>query len=83
MSQLSDAINALVAEVEEQKTVVQSAVTFIQGVPALVQTAYDAGIAAGATPEQLAVLAETINGLNTAQTELTEALTANTPEPSA
>lgn len=79
MSDLSDAIDALVTEVEEQKTVVKSAVTYIQGVPALVQAGYDAGIAAGATPAQLQVLKDTITGLNTAEAELTAALTANTP----
>lgn len=55
---LDVALDALVKEVAEEETIVDSAIAFIEGVPALIQSAVDAAMAAGATAAQLQVITD-------------------------
>lgn len=80
MSALDDKITDLTDAVTAEDTVVDSAITFIQGVPALVQAAKDAALAAGATETQLAALTNLKTGLDAKSQALKDALTANTGE---
>lgn len=59
---LDEAIAALQTDVANESTVVDGAVTLIEGIPALIQAAVTAALAAGATPAQLA----SFNALNDA-----------------
>lgn len=79
MSQLDDDIAALQTEVANETTVAQSAVTLIQGIPGMIQTAVDAAIAAGATTTQLQSLVDLKNTLAANDTALSAAVAANTP----
>lgn len=69
---LDEAIAALQTDVANESTVVDGAVALIEGIPALIQTAVDAALKAGATPAQLAAF----NGLNDAITSKASALAA-------
>ena len=81
MSQLDDQITGLQTEMTNDTTVIESAVTFIQGVPALIAAAIAQALSAGATPAQLQPLTDLQNGLVTNDATLQEALTAQTPTP--
>lgn len=79
---VQDEIDALTADVAAQTTVVASAVTFIKGVPALVAAAVAAANAAGPaplTPAQLAAFTSLQTSLTGETSDLTAALTTNTP----
>lgn len=78
MSALDDKINDLVNSVNVEDTVIDSAIAFINGVPALVQAAKDAALAAGATQDQLESLTNLKTTLDAKSTEMKAALTANT-----
>lgn len=71
-------IEELRAAVEENTTIGQSAVTLIEGIPALIQAAVDQATSAGATPAQLQAIKD-LKVKMTAETEaFKEALEANT-----
>ena len=72
-------ITDLTADVEAQKTVVASAVTYIKGVPALIQAAIDNATSAGATPAQMQAFNDLKASMETETADLQAALTANTP----
>jgi hypothetical protein len=74
-------IAKLKADVEAATTVTESAVTYIKAVPQMIKDAVAQASAAGATPEQLAVLSELANTLETESGNLQTALTANVTEP--
>ncbi len=79
MSQLDDAITALTAQVTAEDTEIDSVIAFIQGVPALIQTAVDAALAKGANPAQLQSLTD-LGALITKKTnDLAAAVVAGTP----
>jgi hypothetical protein len=76
-------LNALTAAVANETTIDQSAVTLIQGIPALIQAAVNAALAEGATPTQLASFSALNAQLQQNATALQAAVTANTPAPQA
>lgn len=78
MSQLSDEIQALQADVAAEKTVVDSAVALINGFAAKLQAAIDAATAAGATAEQLQNLTDLHTSVTAQTTDLATAV-ANNP----
>lgn len=80
MSQLDDAIAANTAAAEAETTVITSAITYIQGIPALIQAAVEAALAQGATPAQLQSLANLQARMNADAANLQAVLTANTPQ---
>lgn len=78
---VQEAIDALTADVTQETTVNQSAITLIQGFPALIAAAIAAAQAAGATPAQLAAF-DTLNAtIASNATALAAAVTAGTPVP--
>lgn len=69
LTSLQDAITELQADVAAENTVVDGAVTLIEGIPALIAAAVAEAQASGATPEQLAAfgtLADTIKSKSSA-----------------
>ncbi len=81
MSQLDDTITALVAKVTAEDTVIDSAVVLVNGIPALIQTAVAAAIAAGATPAQLQAFTDLGTTIDAKAGELSTAVAANAPAP--
>lgn len=79
MSQLDDAITALQAEVTQETTVEKSALALIQGIPAMIESAITAALAAGATPAQLQAITDVAATINANDTELAAAVAAGTP----
>lgn len=79
MSQLDDAITALQAEVTQETTVEKSALALIQGIPAMIESAITAALAAGATPAQLQAITAVAATINANDTELAAAVAAGTP----
>jgi hypothetical protein len=79
MSQLDDAITALTAQVAAEATVDASAVALLNGIPTLIANAVAQATAAGATPAQLAAIANLGTALQAAQAPLAAAVAANTP----
>jgi len=73
------AIADLTAKVNAQTEVDSAALTLIQGIPAMIQTAVDAAIAAGATQSQVAAITELGTRLAGASQPLADAVVANTP----
>lgn len=73
------AIDAVIANVAAEDTVVDSAIVFINGVPKLITDAVAAAVANGATAAQLAPLTDLATGLTTKTAALKAALMANTP----
>jgi hypothetical protein len=53
---LQDTIAQLTADVQASRTVQESAITLLQGIPQMIQTAVAAASAGGATPQQLQAL---------------------------
>ena len=75
MSALSDKIDALTTEVEQMKTVEQSAVTLLNGLSAII-----ADLKNGVTdPAVLAKIDAANAALDAAKNDLAAAVTANTP----
>jgi hypothetical protein len=79
MSDVDNKIAALKAEVENGTTVEKSALALIQGIPALIADAVSKAQSAGATPEQLQALTDLQTQLASNDSELSAAVTANTP----
>ena len=77
---IDQAVADLTAAVDAQDTVISAAITYIAGVPALIQSAYDEGIAAGATPEQMAAFTQLRDRLVADADALNAALVNNTPD---
>jgi UDP-N-acetylglucosamine enolpyruvyl transferase len=77
----SPEIDALIAEVAADDSVFDSAVAFINGVPALIQAAVDKATAAGATPAQLAAVTGVATDLKAKAAAIQAAIAANTPTP--
>ena len=75
-AKIEKVIADLTKEVAENGTVIESAVAYIQGVPALIQAAVDA---ADLTPAQEAVFADLNAQLDAKEQALVAALSANTP----
>ncbi len=68
-----------IATMTAAETVEESAVAFINGVPALIQAAIDKAVAGGATAAQLAPLTQLNSDLTAKSDALRAALVANTP----
>lgn len=79
MSEMDDAVTKLTADVAAERTVVDSAIAYAKGVPALIQTAIDTALAAGATQAQLQAVTDAQAALETQATDLAAAIPANTP----
>ena len=79
MAALDDKIAELKAAVAEETSVEQSAITLINGIPALIADAVSKAQAAGATPAQLQALTDLQTSIASNATGLQSAVTANTP----
>lgn len=79
MAALDDQITVLTKEVADDTTVVGSAVTALNGIPALIKTAVDQALAAGATPAQLQAFTDLGNTLTANTTTLAAAVANATP----
>ncbi len=79
MSQLDDKITALQADVAAEKTVEDSAIALLQGIPKLIADAVAAALAQGATAAQLQALTDLQTRLEANTSTLSAAVTANTP----
>ena len=66
----------LTDQVTNTETVEASAVVALNGVAAKIQAAVDAALAAGATADQLAPIADVITGLKKSSDDLAAAITA-------
>lgn len=77
---LQTAIDQLRADVTQQTTVTQSAVTLIGGIPALIADAISHAQGAGATPEQLTALQDLHDQISAESASLAAAVSANTPD---
>lgn len=80
MANYQEILDQLTVSVQQAKTVTDGAVLYIQGVPALIQSAIDEAVAAGATPEQTQAFNDLKATLDADIAELEAALLANTPE---
>jgi len=78
---MAQVIDDLVAQVAAADSVFDSAVTFINGVPALIQAAVDAAIAGGATAAELAPVSQVASDITAKAAAIQAALVANTPTP--
>jgi len=65
--------------IEDEKTVAASAVTFINGIPKLIQDAVTKATGNGATADQLAPFAALSQTIKDETAALAAAITANTP----
>jgi len=79
MAQLDDALATLLTAVQQDTTVAQSSLTYIQGVPGLITAAVAEALAAGATPAQLKAITDAAATITANGTAVTAAITANTP----
>jgi hypothetical protein len=79
MSLLDDKLNAVIANVTDENTVIDGAITFINSVPGLIQTAVTAALAAGATPAQLQAVTDLGTAITNKSSALKTALVAGTP----
>lgn len=79
MSQLDDKIQALTTAVTSENTVIESAVTLLNGIVQRIADAVAAALAAGATPEQLQALTDLNASVTTETTSLAAAVAAGTP----
>jgi hypothetical protein len=77
----NQAITDLTDEITEANTILDGAVIFINGVPALIDTAVQAAIANGATAAELSPVRALGADLKTKAEALRDALVANTPKP--
>ena len=76
---VQEALDTLTAQVTQETTVNQSAITLINGFPALIAAAVAAAQAAGATPAQLAAFDTLSTTITQNATDLAAAVTAGTP----
>ena len=72
-------LQALLDETTDVETVLDSAVTFITGVPALIDAAVKQAVANGATADELKPLAQLSTDLKTKADAVKAAIAANTP----
>ncbi len=72
-------LQPLIDEIKKANTVIDGAVLYIQGVPALLQAAKDEALENGATAAQLQPLTDFGTELEAKAAALEAALTANTP----
>lgn len=79
MAAIDDKITALQAEVANQTTVDQSAITLLQGLSTQLAAALAAAANAGATPAQLQALTDLQTSLAANDTSLAAAVKTNTP----
>jgi transposase len=79
MAALDDQIAQLTADVAAEAGAVQSAVTMLSGIGALISDAVAAALAAGATPAQLQALSEANLAIATQTRQLADAVAANAP----
>lgn len=78
MSLLDDKIAVLTTDVTAETTVVDSAVTLINGIPKLIADAVETALAAGATPAQLQAITDVQTTIEKKSSELAAAVAANT-----
>jgi hypothetical protein len=78
-NQLDTNIAALTAQVAANTTVEGSAVTLLNGIPAMITAAVAAATAAGATPAELAAVTGLATTLQASAAPLAAAVTQNTP----
>jgi len=76
---LDDQITALTNDVTQETTVEQSAITLINGIPALIASAVATAQAAGATPAQLQAITDLGTKITANSAALSTAVTAGTP----
>ena len=76
---IANELTSLTTDVTNETTVEASAITLINGIPALIQAAVAAAQGAGATPAQLAAFATLGQQITTSSASLAAAVTANTP----
>ncbi len=74
-------LQPLIDEITADGTIIDGATTFIQGVPALIQTAVDAALSNGATAAELAPVQAVADALTTKAAALQAAILAGTPNP--
>lgn len=79
MSQMDDEIVDLQTKVAANGSVIDSAVIALNGIGAMIQTAVDAALAAGATPAQLQAVTDVSNAVQAKSTELAAAIPQGTP----
>lgn len=83
MAQLDDEITGLIQVVATDTTVVTSAVTAFNGIPALIANAVQQALAEGATPAQLQAITDVQTSIANNSTALAAAVAAATPAASA
>jgi hypothetical protein len=79
MATLATAITNLQTAVTADTTVEQSAITLLNGIPALITAAVNQALANGATSAQLTALTTLATTIQQNSTNLAAAVTANTP----
>ncbi len=79
MAKLDDALSTLLTAVQNDTTVEQSVLAYVQGVPALIQAAVADALAAGATPAQLQQITDAATTLTNNGAAIVAAIKANTP----
>lgn len=80
---LAAELTNLTNAVAQETTVNQSAITLLNGIPGMIQSAVQAAVAAGADPASLASLNNLATSIAGNATSLASAVTANTPTPPA
>lgn len=78
---LDQEIQTLTTQVQSNTDATAAAVAAISGIPAMIQTAVDAALAAGATPAQLQAITDLGNTIASNASSLGAAVTANTQAP--
>ena len=81
LNTLDAAIKALTASVQANADVEANAITVLNGIPKLIADAVAKAGVAGATPTQLAAIADVGTKIDAAKTALAAAIVANTPAP--
>lgn len=81
MDPLSQAVADLTAAVEAESSIIDSAVTYIQSVPALIDAAVAADVNNGALPQNLTAISGLATKLRAEAAAVQAALTANVPVP--
>lgn len=74
------AVEDLRLVVEAGTTIKTSAIAYINGVPGLIQAAYDKGVADGVDPAALQVLSDLKGTIETENQAFIDALPVNTPD---
>ena len=79
MAQLDDQLTQLQADVTAENTVIDSAVTLLNGIPAMIAAAVATATAAGATPAELQAVTDLGTAIAAKTAVLSAAVAANTP----